>query len=367
MNSVHQFYIGNRIGFQLVLNRKPKFIERAYNCAYEYYKCPNLPIEPELTLALGDFNPQIPSGAKTVNKEFIVAPGYIYWKGHKGRGKIEIIGLESPKTIINHFPYREYCLRKLVPGLRAISMYVEPLLKYHLASFDQTYLVHGGAVSRDGHAIVFLGSNGTYKTRLILELCHKHGFKFLGDDLILLKGDHVYSFIEHERVLKARYSQLRRKKKYSDSRFSLLKEFIQTSSLSEVGLKIDQKARWAMSFVLDRKSREVQTASFGKDAFSRINQKLLRQRLNAIERMELIKHQARHRQLINFSRLLMAYEFGVPGSQIFSDLLINDRTFGLDIEYLPSYQAILPSRFSDDIATTVNRLITQELENFNSK
>jgi len=356
------FNIGERIGLRLDLPRKTVLMQRIYGSTYEYYQRPRLTRDAELRLAIGQFQPRIPPEAKTVNKEFIVAPDYICWKGHHGRGTTEIIGLESAKTQIRHIPYREFGPRMLMPGFRAIGMYVEPLLKYHLADRHQVHLLHGGAVARDGQAIAFFGPNGVHKTRLILELCREHGFSFLGDDLIMLEGPKVLPFIEHERVLKGRYAMLQRPNNKIPSKLSLARALLNTKPSTDTGLRIGPASRLVLAIFLDRQARPG-AASPGpmhlgeRGGGETIGFENLWQRINALERAELIKHQARHRQVINFGRLLMAYEFGVPGSHIFRYLLMDDRPTPEGLQDVACRHLVLPEKFRRKVTSDVKRMI----------
>lgn len=357
------FHIDERIGLQLDLPRKAALVQRIYGSTYEYYQIPRLTRDAELRLAIGQFQPRTPPGSKTVNKEFIVAPDYICWKGNHGRGTTEFIGLESAKTQIRHVPYREFGPRMLIPGFRAIGMYVEPLLKYHLAIRHQVHLLHGGAVARDGQAIAFFGPNGVHKTRLILELCREHGFSFLGDDLILLEGPNVLPFIEHERILKARYAMLNRPNNKIYSKLTLARTLLNTKPPTSAGLRIGPASRLALAVFLDRQAGPEASSSDlmhrrerggGGQAISFAN---LWQRINALERAELIKHQARHRQVINFGRLLMAYEFGAPGSHIFRYMLMDDRPAPEGLQDVACRHLLLPEKFRREVTSDIKRLI----------
>jgi hypothetical protein len=55
-------------------------------------------------------------------------------------------------------------------------------------------LIHGGSVSKNGKAVLFVGRGGSRKTSLILNLVRHHGFAFMGDDRSLVCGLDVYPF-----------------------------------------------------------------------------------------------------------------------------------------------------------------------------
>jgi hypothetical protein len=254
----------------------------------------------------------------------------------------------------------------LVPGFRAIGLYVEPLLKYHLARYQEIHLLHGGAVARDGRAVVFFGPNGAHKTRLILELCRHYGFDFLGDDLIMVAGRQVLPVVEHERILKARFALLTGRANPIRTRLAQVHALLRPAPASCAGLRIATASVPILAIVLDRQvgggaSTPRGASPPGNTGVRDVSCEALWQRINALERMELIKHQARHRQLINWARMLMAYEFGVPGSHIFRYMLLDDRPLPEGMSNIACRHLVLPERFDPAVGAAVNRWIAEAL------
>lgn len=333
--------------------------QRLYCGAFEHDRCADPGRRADVSLEIGRFAPDAPAGARTVNKEFVVAPDYLYWRGSHDRGATEIRGIETAPLVIRHVPYRERGVRRFVPGLRAIGMYAEPLLKYVLAQRG-AWLVHGGAVGKDGRAVFLAGSNGTHKTPLILDLCRRHGFSFLGDDLVLLANGAAHPAIEHERVLRLRWDAFGRRGSIKLPATRLYRAFARTELAAGEGLRIGTSAPLTGAIILDRVVRggpgpDVQPLAAGT----------LWRRVNQLERLEINRYQRRHRQLCNFGRMLMAYEFGVPGSRIFRHCLLEDRSVPAWFEGLPARSAMLPAAFSppvtDAIAETIARLMQEHV------
>ncbi len=357
------FDICDLLGLQIVVPSRSNVMQRMYASAYEYYQYPKQKRPDQIKLIIGNFEPSFPPGAKTVNKEFVVAPDYLCWQGSHGRGTTEIEGLESRQTVIRHVPYREIDFRCLLPGLRSIGMYVEPILKYHFFRDHDAYLLHGGAVERDGRGVLVFGTNGAHKTRIILELCRNHGFKFLGDDLILIKDGMVCPVIEHERVLRTRYAKLNAKDNPLFSKLAYARTFIPENIPAGRGPEIGAPARIAMTILVDRQlnPNDVLKTQVQKDDIKsqrHLPYQSLWQRVRALERLELSKHQRRHLPLINFGRMLMAYEFGVPGSHIFRHFLLEDHDGPADLGRVPSFEMALPSKYRSSNTTEINELIT---------
>jgi len=56
--------------------------------------------------------------------------------------------------------------------------------------------MNAAAVSSDGHGVLILGKQGAGKTTLALEMCRRHGYRLIGNDLVIvgLQRNHVYAF-----------------------------------------------------------------------------------------------------------------------------------------------------------------------------
>lgn len=56
--------------------------------------------------------------------------------------------------------------------------------------------LHGAGVAKDGQAALILGKQGSGKTSLCLELCRRHGYSLIGNDLVLLglEGKQAYLY-----------------------------------------------------------------------------------------------------------------------------------------------------------------------------
>lgn len=61
---------------------------------------------------------------------------------------------------------------------------------------NSIFMTQGAGVSKKGKAVLLMGKRGAGKTSLTLELCRKYGFKYIGNDIVLvgLKKDRGYFF-----------------------------------------------------------------------------------------------------------------------------------------------------------------------------
>lgn len=65
---------------------------------------------------------------------------------------------------------------------------LEPFLNMYMLKLGQSF-IHASAVSENKNAILFTGLGGVGKTSLTLKLVFNYGFKFMGDDLLIIDRD----------------------------------------------------------------------------------------------------------------------------------------------------------------------------------
>lgn len=272
--------------------------------------------EPDIEMQIGPFTPITLPEARVIDKDFVCARDSVLFLGDRGGcGATEISGFSTGKVLIRHQPYAESLRGGMTSGLRGVNMYLEPMLQHFLQTCPTpTWLLHGGAVARDGRALVIIGSNGTFKTRLILELCRRHGFDFLGDDLVLLQRGHILNFVEHPAVLAERTQAVTRGLSPRLSVMGLARHFLMGAELTTLPHIVSQ-ATPAMWLVLERSS------AVDRARISPIPASLAWKKAQAIQRLELVRNQRRHRQVANICRLVAAHEYAFPGGGLFGPLL----------------------------------------------
>lgn len=270
----------------------------------------------DITMRIGPFRAEPPAESVIIDKDFHVAPEYVYFGGYRGRGRTEIRGWESGCVVIRHNPYHEAGAHKLMPGAKGMEMYLLPMLKY-LFSKRGDFLLHGGGIARDGMGVILFGSNGSGKTALVLHACLRHGWAFLGDDLVLLRDGRALCVPEQPRVLHARAVRVSAGKDVRLGVHALAKLVLRTGpeTTPSSELVIAEQAEVVGVVLIEREPLG------GEPKFRPCDRDHVWAASQALEQLELSRHQRRHRQLAPISRMMMAYEYRYPGSDIFANML----------------------------------------------
>jgi hypothetical protein len=271
----------------------------------------------DVEMWIGPFSPDLPPECRVIDKDFWIAPNYLWFRGERGRGATEITGLDGGAVRLRHRPYGESLVGNLSRGLRGVNLYLEPMLGWWLRQRGVS-LLHAGAVAVAGGAVLVCGANGAGKTRLILEWCLRHGGAFLGDDLVLLRdGGTVLPLPEHAQVLGLRAAAVAAGKAPSAGRLALLRRLWSGApAVMPPGWQFGAAAPLRGLVLAEATPR----AGFPYRLQRADSASLWRSALR-LEQLELVKNQRRHRQLCNLSRLLLAYEYAFPGSAIVAAML----------------------------------------------
>ncbi len=148
----------------------------------------------DIEVHIGPFEPQR-DGCLVLDRRYWVRPGYLYVeesdKGLSWRAQIE--GLDQPagRPLRVRFAHGKANRRRLpwrlFPDLVMHLYVLWPVLECELAARG-LWLVHAGAVERDGRAVLIAGRGGVNKTALVAELCRR-GWRPMSDDFVLLRQD----------------------------------------------------------------------------------------------------------------------------------------------------------------------------------
>jgi hypothetical protein len=146
-----------------------------------------------MTLRLGKFKPDN-KDCTVLSHKYHVKEDYFYCKdkGSSGKWKIEIKNLgESPTVSIDFRPNN--LLKNFFLNEYMAQDFTIPFFEMSLSK-EGYLLLHGGAVEKNGKALVLLGRPGSYKTTLLMDLVRRHNFNIIADDRILIKENKIYPF-----------------------------------------------------------------------------------------------------------------------------------------------------------------------------
>ena len=178
------------ITVKLVMNRKCHLF-RLLNQDFSYFEVEKFSNEPDITINIGNFIPSN-SDCHTVDHRYYIKENYLYCKDQQNKVKweVEIDGFEKGNTVVN-FNFKYSDLRKSL----CLPIYVfllEGLLFSKLLEKGYS-LIHAAGVSKDGKAYLFAGRGGAHKSTLVMHYL-KNGFKYLGDDKVIIHNNEVFAY-----------------------------------------------------------------------------------------------------------------------------------------------------------------------------
>jgi hypothetical protein len=158
-------------------------------------------IEPDIALTVGPFKSNDSVGQFWVDHKYLVGPNYIYCRERLARGwyEVEIQGLDDAQIAIKFHGKLSLLARAIAPLALVHHSILRPVLLYHL-SRRGACLLHGAGIHRDERAIVLTGRGGTFKTSLAMDLVRLEGYRFLGDDAIVVSDTRAYPFPTHPQL-----------------------------------------------------------------------------------------------------------------------------------------------------------------------
>jgi len=157
-----------------------------FDLQYKSFESPEID-KPDFTILLGDFSPSN-DDCYILDDRFYIKENYLFCEdSYKiAKWKLEISGFEGGDARVridaNLFAW------ELIPGF-----VIDPLIILKLNEKGYS-IVHGSCVSKDGKAYLFTAQGGGGKTSTALYAVER-GFKFLGDNFIILYGGYVLSLL----------------------------------------------------------------------------------------------------------------------------------------------------------------------------
>jgi hypothetical protein len=316
------FDIHNLICIQI---NSPHFFEflKDINQPLSYFEKENVK-DPHILLNINKFTPD-KNGCDLINNKIFIKQNYIYCTEIIDKIKIhcEIIGLEHSPTIINFNLETKKVAHKLFPLLMAQNLILRPLIDFKLLQKNIISL-HAAGVANENGAIIMAGRGGAFKTTLAMDLVRKSGYRFIGEDRLLLGRDkQVFSYPIYHKLFDYRLKKMKTEKFSFFNKFNYI--FYRLKDNFNKGyIKDVSKLKIFFSIVMHRKNS--------------VNH-------HSIEKIDLIKKMRLSQQLENIS---------APG--------IMNMSSGVIYEYFASYAFKFPFSKIAAYWSDYERILSENLE-----
>lgn len=157
---------------------------------YRAFRAPFDPgISPDLTIELGPFTPSL-SGCYVLDDEYHIKPNYFFLarETHKlgGAWQFDAAGLDEERCKVR--------VNANWTGMPFVSGRVIDFFIHYMLTKRGYTLIHASAIALGNLAAVYAGRGGGGKTTIALGAVERHRFCFMGDNFILCKDGHLFSF-----------------------------------------------------------------------------------------------------------------------------------------------------------------------------
>ncbi len=175
---------------------------------FYFFRVTNLK-SPDIVFNIGPFKPQ-KEQCDVIDHRYYVKKSYLYCSEFfdNVKSECEITGIDSDITVVNINIQGKSIRHKMMPGLIAQNVFLRPLVDYKL--LQKGFLsIHAAGVANGSNAYIFSGRGGTHKTTLVMDLIRKHGYRFVGEDrLIIDKDKRVYAYPIHNKIFEYRLTHM---------------------------------------------------------------------------------------------------------------------------------------------------------------
>jgi len=180
---------------KLKIRTSSRSLLKGLNFPLSYFEFFDEVDDSDIFLNVGKFTPSN-KGCYLIDHKYYVKKNYFYCQDVSGsaKWKVEIFGFEKLPSTINFDGRIVGLFHYLAHDLLPQETILWPLLELFLG-LKGYLLAHGGGITKDDEAFIFLGRGGSLKTTIMLNAA-RDGYKILGDDRIIidLENELVYSF-----------------------------------------------------------------------------------------------------------------------------------------------------------------------------
>lgn len=321
-----------------------KGIDSYFNMLYDYYRVDKIDT-PNLVIYIKKFKPS-KSNCYILDDYYYVKENYIYCK-HRykiAKWEVEIYGLDKDETIV-------YINPNLYAGLVAPGETISQLIRYKLAVMDFP-VVHGYCIGKNNGAYLFPSSSGTGKTISAINFV-KRGYKFFGDEKVILGSGEVYNFIF---PLNIKYTYNRKKIlnisfDYKTSIMSFFKRLLFYITFGQINLfaNVLPQRLFPESIGIRSELRSIYIMIQGPEFAVEYN----------IDKNEFIKQLITNIQceFIEFIGYILAYSYIFPHSEIAKFWARQEDIIKRHISNIPCHRIIVPKYYSMEIFNNILREI----------
>ncbi len=190
-NVISNYNIHDIVKFKINSPKKFKLI-KDFNPEFAYFKVDEIDNE-DIQINIGDFSAS-KDDCYVIDDKYYVKDNYFYCKDYQGKvnWQVEIKDFEKEKTIVNFNPNTP-SIKGLIIDIPLQTFLIEPLINYKLSKKGH-FLIHSGAISKDDTAYLLAGRGGAFKTTLTMDFIRNAGFKYLGDDKVIIHKNKVLCY-----------------------------------------------------------------------------------------------------------------------------------------------------------------------------
>ncbi len=341
------FDIHKLLCFQII---SPHFFEflKDINQPLSYFEHKSIK-DPGIILKIKKFTPD-KKGCDVINNKIFIKKNYIYCTEIIDKVKIhcEIIGLEHFPTIINFSVDTKKLIHKLFPLLMAQNLILRPLIDFKLLQKGIISLHAAGVANRNG-AIIMTGRGGAFKTTLAMDMIRKSGYRFIGEDRLLLgKDKQVFAYPIYHKLFDYRLNKMKTEKFYFLSKLKYI-FYNKNKNFNKYYIN-DVSQLWKIFSIVKHKKNSIDYRRITKNDL--ITKNRLSQQLENISVPGIMKMSSGV-----MYEYFAAYAFKFPFSKIATYWSDYERILSQSLDEKEYLEVYIPPKYDSKIYNGVLRLI----------
>lgn len=337
------YSIHDIISFKVVSESRNNFTKRV---SMEYYNFQTSDIkDPDIIIYLGKFKPRFEHEVIIDNKYYI-GKNYFYCRDYckEMKWEVEIIGIRNKNLTVKI--HGNWLASTAITG-----MIIDPLIATKLNEKGYS-LIHGSGISdKNGNAFVFTAQGGGGKTSTALYSIDV-GFKFMGDNFLILHNEQVLSYIQPLNI-------------FSFNSRPIIGNNIPIKKRLELYIKMMLDYTIGVKFVTKINPKDVFPESIQDNAKLKATFLLFPQReftIQEIPKDQAIKHILSNILLdfVYYNKYLLMYSYVFPNSPVSKNLKIWVQNLEKNLsKNTLFYKVNIPQKYSEE---TFKKILTKIME-----